>query len=190
MLHSGAPTERNSVCHEKNSSWTLSRMPRQSPSWSQLPVKFESVQTSWAVRIPRRVGLPLLSSQRGLREVLNLWGGGYGVCCHYSPRKSRIWRWRLFSPRRLCCWGPSSSWMQIRWKPLPSALAVDILPPIICHEGWLGAKHHEPYDLTTRPIRGEIHIMDRATTTCQLPWSIKRPSHIANICWWYHIWFN
>jgi hypothetical protein len=135
MLHFGAPTKRNLICHGKNSSWTLSQMPRQSSSWSQLPVKFESVQTSWAVRIPRWVSLLLLSSQQGLREVLNLCGGSYGVCRHRKPRKSRIWRWRLFSPRRSCCWAPSSSWMQICRKPLLSALAVDILPPIICHEG-------------------------------------------------------
>jgi hypothetical protein len=134
-LCSGVPSKKNSVYRGKNFGWSLSRMLRQSPSWSQLPMKFESVQMSWAVRIPRRVGPPLLSSRRGLREILNLWGGGYRACHHRPPRKSRIRRWMLFPPGRSCCWGPSSSRMQIRRKPLPGMPAVDVLLPIACYGG-------------------------------------------------------
>jgi hypothetical protein len=115
MPRSGAPSEKNSVCHGKNYGW----MPRKSPNWSQLPMKSESVQTSRAMRIPQRVGPPPLSSWRGLREVLNLWGGGYGACRHRPPRKSKIRRRKSFPPGRSCCCSPSSSRMQIRQKPLP-----------------------------------------------------------------------
>jgi hypothetical protein len=135
MLHSGAPLKKDSVYHGKNSSCTFSQMLRQSSSWSQLPTKSESVQTSQAVRIPRRVGLPLLLSRRGLCEVLNLWGGSYGACCHCSPGKFRIWRRRLFPLERSCCWRPSSSRMQIHRKPLPGVPTVDTLPLIAYHRG-------------------------------------------------------
>jgi hypothetical protein len=41
----------------------------------------------------------------------------------------------LFLSGRSCCWGPSSSRMQIHRKALPGALTIDVLPPIAYHGG-------------------------------------------------------
>jgi hypothetical protein len=36
----------------------------------------------------------------------------------------------LIPSRRSCCQGPSSSWLQIRRKPQPHALVIDVWSPI------------------------------------------------------------
>jgi hypothetical protein len=83
----------------------------------------------------RRVPLSISPKERGLPGLLNPQGGILGgyLCC--PPHRSMIRRWKLIPSRRSCCQGPSSPWSQIHWKPLPSALAIDVLPSIAYHGG-------------------------------------------------------
>jgi hypothetical protein len=129
----GVLVGKNSVHHRKNLDRAPSQKQSQSLSQKWSAVKSESDQTTWAAWTFWWVDLSQLLTWWGLHGELNLRGDGLGSFHHRLPRRFMTQRWRLIPSRRSCCWGPSSSWMQIRQKPLPSAPAVNVLPLIAYH---------------------------------------------------------